>query len=138
MPNISKRRLEKEQLEKLFSHWYTHVAGLDIEGTEQFFSALLGPEEQIMLAKRFAAIVMLMQGRSGYKIWNDLDLSPSTVENIKEKYKAGQYDSIRIEMEKRGIGVLDILETIDSILHLGGILPRYNYIPKRKNQNDTL
>ncbi len=131
MPNISKRKLDEYQLECIFTQWYQHISGLDADNAKLFFNALLGSEEQIMLAKRFAAIVMLMQGRSGYQIWNDLDLSPSTVENLREKFLAGHYEGIKIEMQKRQVKLSDILDAIDTILLLG-FLPAYSHVPRRK------
>jgi uncharacterized protein YerC len=125
MPKVSKERLPQQdetslfiQLTRLFSN------KSDIE-TQGILSDLLGYEEKLMLAKRFAVIVMLWKKQSLYSISKKLHVSTSTVARIQDNYKQGLYASIIEALDTSGPSVMQILKTIDGILHLGGILPHY-------------
>ena len=87
---------------------------------------VLGEEEQVMLAKRLAVIVLLLEQKSLYSIAHSLKLSPATAQRIKENFDTGQYHTIVKQLQTSKRNYYMILEMLDSILHVGGILPHYN------------
>jgi uncharacterized protein YerC len=68
MTNISKNPLSADELERLFFQLNTTIATLNKQGAHDFLHDLLGTEERIMLAKRFAIIVMITENYSTYSI----------------------------------------------------------------------
>lgn len=125
MTNISKNPLTTTQLENLFDQMSAVFANTSKKHVHDILSDLLGHEEKIMLAKRLAAIVLLARNRSIYFTANSLHLSTATVAKLEDQMICGQFTHITSLFEKKSKGVAEILETIDSILHLGGILPHY-------------
>ncbi len=98
---------------------------LSIVQTGEFLEALLGPEEQLMLAKRLAIIVMIHEGYSLYKISDSLKVSPATASKIKFYYDQDHYAPILTALKNNKPVYLAIIQSIDSMLTLGGHLPRY-------------
>ncbi|MAZ56225.1 hypothetical protein CL653_00330 [bacterium] len=125
MVHVSKTTLKKKDLQKLFSQLNETVGRLNKQQSEDFLSTLLGEEEKIMLAKRLSAILMLAHGQSTYRVTEVLKLSSSTLKIYKSKLDDGKYDLLLTAIRKQKKGYLELLETIDSILHLGGALPHY-------------
>ena len=62
-----------------------------------------------------------------------LKLSPATTQKIKRQLEEGQNDQTILILGKNKKDYFVILETLDSILHLGGILPHYNGIDRYKH-----
>ena len=92
MTNISKNILDSKtesKLRKQFSKFFSDQIPSELEN---LFSDLLTQSEQIMLIKRLAVIVLLIEGQSIYSIPKTLQMSVSTVRDIKSKYKLGKYD----------------------------------------------
>lgn len=79
-----------------------------------------------MLAKRLAAIVLLIEGMSLYKVSDTLKVSSSTAKQIKSKLDQGDFAHIINTLGKDKNKYFVALEAIDNILHLGGILPHRN------------
>tara|TARA_B100000745_G_scaffold299776_1_gene251453 strand:- start:457 stop:882 length:426 start_codon:yes stop_codon:yes gene_type:complete len=125
MVNISKESLCQKDLHRLFTQLNSTVGRLSAKQSEDFLSGLLGTEEKVMLAKRLAAIIMLVHGQSIYRVATSLKVSTSTSKNYKNQLKSGQYDLLLNSITKQKKRYLELLETIDSILHLGGALPHY-------------
>ena len=94
MTHVSKQQLSPKHQEQLFIQLSKVAALLNKTTAPGFFDDLLGPEEKIMLAKRMAVIVMLMEGNSSYRIWQLLKMSPSTTEKIRLNYELGKYEHI--------------------------------------------
>lgn len=125
MTNISKRRLPKKKTKQLFMQLSLLMAQSTTKNTELLLSDLLGYEERTMLAKRLAAIIMLQRGASIYKTSDSLKISTATAAKIEQKLADGEYVHLVTLIKKNSASIIDILETIDSILHLGGMLPHY-------------
>jgi len=119
MAHVSKLQLKKEHLEQLFGQLNRIIGKLDHNSSEDFFSELLGKEEQIMLAKRFAAIVMLIEENSIYRISQLLLMSPSTVERIKLNLELGRYRTITLLLKKNKRGYEQFWTTLEIILRAG-------------------
>lgn len=123
MVHLNKNKLTKSQEDQLFTQLGSFLGKLDKPSTQTCLKELLGKEERMMLAKRLATIILLLEAYSEYKISRILKLSPSTVNKVSENLKLGNYNSILQALGKSKVNYALILETIDSILHLGGILP---------------
>lgn len=85
----------------------------------------MGTEEKILLAKRLAAIIMLNQGQSIYKVSGTLKISTSTAKGFKSRLDSSAYDRLLKVLARDKNKFLELIDTIDSILHLGGVLPHY-------------
>lgn len=125
MVNVSKVPLSKRKLAELFAQLNGAIGRLDSRKSELFLASFLGPEEKIMLAKRLAAIIMLHHGQSLYRVADALKVSPTTAKNYKRALQQGTYDELFRALQKRKASYVELIETIDSILHLGGALPHY-------------
>ena len=133
MPNISKKKLPDGDLIQLFLQLNKTISQLKITDTNDFLQNLLGKEERVMLAKRFAIIIMITEGFSTYQIAQKLLVSSSTVHTIHTKHKQGKYDQLLSYLQQNKKSYLNIWETLDSILHLGGTLPHYNGLDRYKS-----
>ena len=133
MVRLNKNHLTDTQLNKLFSQLNQTPSDLSPTETNLFLSDLLGKEERIMLAKRLGIIVLLIEGYSLYKIARILKVSSATAKKIKLALDNGNLDNILKSLGKNKQDYFTILSTIDSILHLGGILPHYNGLDRHKH-----
>ena len=125
MARIAKRKLKEQHRRELYTQLADTVGTLTAAQADSFLSELLGPEEKIMIAKRLAIIVMINERYSLYRIAETLCVSSATAEKIKARHETGAYTHVVTLLQKNKKGYLSILQTIDSILHLGGILPHY-------------
>jgi uncharacterized protein YerC len=132
MVRLNRNKLSQDQLEGLFQQFNKTLGKLSDQKTGYFISELLGKEERIMLAKRLAIIILLLEKKSLYRIGDILKISPTTAEKIKYKLDTGEFENIIKILGKDKKEYLSILETLDSILHLGGILPHYNGLDRYK------
>ncbi|MEZ4195024.1 MAG: hypothetical protein R3B53_01330 [Candidatus Paceibacterota bacterium] len=104
---------------------------------DNFLSELLGYEERVMIAKRLACLILILEGISPYKASLILKISPSTADKVQKSIEAKNYDGIIKLLAKNTKNYRSILDTIDSILHLNGILPHYNGLDRYKNLPKT-
>lgn len=126
MVRLNKNTLTEKQLNNLFKQFVTIVAPKQPTESTRILKEILGSEEQIMIAKRIAIIVLLLEGKSLYAISNMLKISPSTAEKVQNNLANDCYEAIIQRLHHSKKDYFAILNTIDSILHLGGILPHYN------------
>jgi Trp operon repressor len=133
MVRLNKNNLSKKQTDELFTQLAKVISPSDSTQAELILSKLLGTEERIMLAKRMAVVILLAEGVSRYKISQILKLSQSTVDTVFDKSKEGHFDVVlrRIACTKKDYFVF--LDVLDSILHLGGILPHRNGLDRYKH-----
>lgn len=130
MVRLNKCALEPNQINDLLSELAKVLSPKQSARAYAICSEILGKEEQIMVAKRLAAIVLLLEDFSCYKISRTLKLSESTVSQISHKLTEGEYETIVQSLGKSKTDYFAILNAIDSVLHLGGILPHYNGIDR--------
>ena len=123
MVNVNKNELSQKDLTLLFRRFDTTLARLDCDATTIFLTELLGKEERLTLAKRLTAIVLTHEGYSEYRVSRVLKLSPTTAGTISTKMRAGAYDGMIRLLTRKKSNYLELLNAIDSILHLGGLLP---------------
>jgi uncharacterized protein YerC len=126
MTNISKTPLSDKQQAQLFTQLSVCLSKLPRKTMDTFLSDLLGYEERIMLAKRLAAVTMLIQGQTLYKIATTLHISPATARSLALRLEAGEFSSITQVLKKDKHAFVQLLETLDNILHVGGLMPHYN------------
>lgn len=125
MVRLNKNFLTDQQLDKLFSQFSKLLNYKDQDRVDDILGEILGPEERIMIAKRLAIIILLMEGKSLYSISRNLKISPATAQKIKFGVDTNRYQNILRKLGKSKTDYFAILDAIDSILHLGGILPHY-------------
>ena len=125
--------MSEADLSNLFSQLNNIIAQLDTSSVNDFLHDLLGKEERIMLAKRLTIVIMITESFSSYQIAKKLKVSTSTVESIRTKHKNGSFDRLLHILGKDKKMYMNLWETLDNILHLGGILPHYNGLDRYKN-----
>ncbi len=123
MVNVNRNALPEKELLALLKQFDALLAKLDHKHTELFLNELLGEEERLTIVKRFVAIMLLHNGISEYKTALILKLSPTTTGRIATGIEDGLYKNTIGLLQKNKKNYLAIIHTIDSILHLGGILP---------------
>lgn len=111
--------MPKEDLKKIYQQLHSIVGKLNKNSSSQFFNDLLGPEEQIMLTKRLAAVVMFIEGNSSYRVWQLLKISPSTAEHIRLDYEHGRYSNIEKILTKNKKGYEQFWRTLEVVLQAG-------------------
>jgi len=120
MTNVNTTGLTEEDLQEIYERFNTLVAKLDTSNTSNFFSALLGPEEKIMLTKRLAAVVMYTQGFTSYRISHVLAISPSTSDRIWQDYKAGRYKGVIDTLKRQKADYTKFWKTLE-VISRGGL-----------------
>ncbi len=123
MVNVNRNTLKKDELERLIHRFDKTVSKMDCGQTTMFFDELLGQEERLTLAKRLAAIILLLEDYSEYKTAKLLKLSPTTTDKIARQINNGSFAGIISILGKSKNDYFAILKVIDDILHLGGVLP---------------
>ncbi len=137
MTNISKKSLSPDQENGLFEQLAKAFASKSDSAISGLLMQLLGREERIMLAKRFAAILLIHHKQSSYFIAQTLCLSPTTVGLLLERYDLGEYSKLVQMYKKPTPALLEMFDTLDHLLHLGGILPRYKAYESSKQKRLT-
>lgn len=136
MVYVNRNELNKDDLSLLLLQFDTVLGKLDKAESSTLFNELLGPEERITFAKRLAAIILLNEGMSEYRTAKVLKLSPTTTGKISHQLFSGTYKGTVQLLRKNKRNYLSILETIDSMLHLGGILPHRVGLERYRNLNN--
>jgi hypothetical protein len=140
MTRLNRNELTPSELSSLLSHFDHTLSKLNESGMHTVLAELLGREERVMLAKRLTAIVLLYEGYSRYRVSRLLKLSETTTSTILKRIDEGSYDGIIRLLTRKKLAYDDLLNTIFSILHLGGILPqrvgldRHRSIEQRRAQ----
>jgi uncharacterized protein YerC len=135
MVHLNKARLRESELERLYQQLDKSLSGLSSKKIGLFLTELLGPEERLMLAKRTATIIMLTRGYSFYRISESLKVGLATTSRLNEKLAQGRYDNLLKLLRKNKTDYTALLDIIESILTVGGIMPkrtgldRYRHIP---------
>lgn len=119
MTNISKNVLAQKDMDRLFDQLNVITSKLDKRLSRSFFDNLLGPEEKIMLVKRLAAVVMLIERNSSYRVWKSLKISPTTAEYIRKDYENGRYVDIEKIITKDKADYEKFWKTLEVVLRGG-------------------
>lgn len=94
MVHLSKQPLKVKFSKKIFKQLTKLTALSNKDNSTLFLEGLLTPSEQIMIAKRLAAVILLHGGRTPYEVALLLHMSQSTIGIMKEQYDAGQYAGV--------------------------------------------
>lgn len=119
MTNVSKKKLPEKEFDNLYKEFNVFIGALNVSASSAFFNDLLGKEEKVMLVKRLAAVMMFIEGNSSYRVWQLLQLSPSTAEKIRLDYERGRYTRIEKLFKKRSHDYQKFWETLEVILNAG-------------------
>lgn len=131
---LSKNRLNEAQREQLIVQLTDVLGKLNKSQAHDFYFELFGYEEKEIFAKRLAIILMLNEKRTSYSIAQRLKVSETTVAKLYDRYLRGEFKHIIETLTKSKKNYIAVLDIIDSILTVGGIMPHRNYVinPKRK------
>ena len=112
MTNITRRKADTKDFFKAKQELVRILSDNKALSTH-FVDELLTESEQVMLIKRFAAILMYKQGYSSYRVWNTLHVSPSTAERIYDNLYQDRYENLERALTiKRASGLLSLIEDI--------------------------
>jgi Trp operon repressor len=113
MSQVSKRKLKKEDFEKIY---YQMIKIFSKTGSKKdsgkFLKEFFYTTEKIMLAKRLAIIFMVMEKIPDRKIAKMLSVSTSTIGRIIDKYTRGDYEYISSLINKNRSDFWDIFGVI--------------------------
>lgn len=126
MVRLNSTQLSKQQTDQLWLQLIEIISPKQPSHTTRVLHEVLGREEQIMIAKRIAAAVLITEGVTPYRIANKLKLSQTTIHSIRKKVEHGGYAHTLSSITRNKKEYVTFLDTLDTILHLGGILPHYN------------
>ena len=125
MPHVSSKKIKENVLKNIHRLLLQQFARVGTTSAAHVFAEeFLTPTEQVMLAKRFATIIMLEKGYSYGDIDRTLGVSSSTIARAWKKKENGQYDGILTQcFPKRGRGSRKgkELESILEVLFRGGL-----------------
>jgi uncharacterized protein YerC len=130
MVRLNKNSLNNQQLEKLVQQLNVTFGKSNEAQVDQLITGLLGYEERIMIAKRLGVILLLQQDYNPYTVSKILNMSPSTIGRIQTELRSGNYEPALKVIKKDHESYQAILQTIDSILSVGGIMPHYGQKPR--------
>lgn len=83
MSQVSKVKLDKELEHELYKQfWYSLAKINNSAKSSDFFSDMLTDTEKLMLAKRFAAAILIIRGKSPTEIRSAIRLAYSTIGSI--------------------------------------------------------
>jgi len=119
MSHISKNQLSQKSCRRLFSELVKIVSPKNVNSAKYILGDLFTETEKIMLAKRLAAILMIAEKVSLYKIATRLKLSTSTVDRMRKNYAEGAYDELLKELHKKKIEKEKLWELIELIARAG-------------------
>ncbi|MCR4285685.1 MAG: Trp family transcriptional regulator [Candidatus Kaiserbacteria bacterium] len=119
MTHISKKRLTKKTQDGLFTQFVDLTASVKKTEQSKIFEALLTETELIMITKRLAIVLLLLEGRSTYAIAKTLAVSDSTVRLVRGAYRIGHYDSIIAVLRKKSFDRDAFWDTLEKILQCG-------------------
>jgi len=139
MVNVSKRPLNQKLESRLYSQLSNLIAKANKKTSAFVIEDLLTDAERIMLAKRFATILMLSESCPKQTIAELLKMSRTTVVKIEKDYKRGEYTSVLRVVHTHAKSEKDeVFRTIEVILRLG--MPprgkdRWKWLDKHLGQN---
>ncbi|MCA9363473.1 hypothetical protein KC851_04085 [Candidatus Kaiserbacteria bacterium] len=123
MARISKQKLNDKVAKEIWQQLKETVGRLSGDQSGPFLEGLLGKNEQIMLAKRLAAIVLIHEGHSDYAIAHTLKISSATAGKLRANYQSEQYKKVISGIKKNKADYAAFVDDLIDIIHLG--LPRY-------------
>ena len=87
MAQVSRREVHKEVWERIFDLYLSTLSSLNKRELEAFLEDFYTPTEKIMLAKRFACIILLAKEKDYRTIMETLKVTPATVARMSLRLK---------------------------------------------------
>ncbi len=119
MAHIGKEKLDKGEFERLFGRLVQVCADATERDAHPLLHGLLTDTEQVMLTKRFAAVLMYHEGYSCYVVERTLKISSSTALRIRKAYKTGRYRPLVAVFDKGKVNREEFWRTLEVLLRLG-------------------
>jgi uncharacterized protein YerC len=119
MPHISSKKLNPVLSDELLHEFVRYVRKGSRANATAFLNSLLTATEQVMLAKRIAAIAMLHDGCSVYRIAQSLTMSTSTISRMHDAHKQGAYAPVTKVMKMNKQEREEFWKLIEKILRAG-------------------
>ncbi len=125
MPRISKFKLDKDIQRAILKQFWSSIAMIQNESyASAFFSDLLTSTEEMMLAKRLAAAILIVRGKSATQIKDSIHLSYTTIGSVASWVKNAKPQTQKILLnfskQKDWEEILDKIEAM-----LDKLPPRY-------------
>ena len=118
MVNVSKKELDKKTAEKIHAHLLRTITKLKQPQGIHLLEELLTPSEQIMLAKRLAALFLLAENIPPYRVSRLLKLSSSTAAQFAQEIEEGKHKNItRVVRKKQDRDTF--LASLETVLRAG-------------------
>ncbi len=102
MTNVTKKKLNSPEYKTAQKELIKLLAN-NKKLSQGFVNELLTESEQVMLIKRFAAILMFQKEYSPYRVWNTLHMSPSTADRIYQQFQDGNFDNLITSIPHKNI-----------------------------------
>jgi len=120
MSQVSKVKLDKELESELYKQfWYSLGKINNSQKSADFFSDILTDTERLMLAKRFAAAILIIRGKSPTEIRSTIRLAYSTIGSISSWIKNAKPATKNIlESLSKEKNLDSIFDKIDEILEV--------------------
>ena len=125
MVRVSVENLSEQQLHKLDEQLVQAFTNCSDQQVGDILLMLLGREERIMLAKRYAAILLLEKGHSIGQTARSLDMGIATASRIRSDLVTGRYRPLVTVFEESKLDLDTVLSGLEKVLRLGGVLPMY-------------
>ncbi len=118
MPHVSRIDIDKKLETELFESLETALGKLSKAETKEFLLSFLSPTEKLMLAKRFAIIILLKENVSSTTIANTLHVTLETVARtrLKSQLTGNGYEIALKKLENEKF----IKDFKDSLLKIAG------------------
>lgn len=126
MARISKQKLNIEKQSQLISQLTDVLGRINKQQATNFISEFFGEEERLMIAKRLAIIALIHEKRPLHRIATHLHVSETTVANLHKRYKQEEFSNTIRALTKNKTDYKKFIDLLDSILTVGGIMPRRN------------
>ena len=125
MVRVSVENLSEQQLRELDDQLVQAFTDCSGKQVGDLLLILLGREERIMLAKRYAAILLLQKGHSIRQVGRSLDMGIATASRIRADLETGRYRPLVTVFEESKLDLDTVLSGLEKVLRLGGALPMY-------------
>ena len=139
MVNVTKDPLNKKLEQKLFVQFSALIAKANVKTSSTVVEGLLTEAEHMMLAKRFAIILMIHEGCPKRMIARVLKVSRTTVQRIEDECTRGEHRVLlRVVGKYAEKERQEMWETIEVVLRLG--MPpmgkdRWKWLDKHMGRN---
>ncbi len=125
MSKVSRFKLDEDIESAIFKQFWSSIAKInDVSKASEFFSDLLTETEELMLAKRLAAAILLVRGKKATEIKNSIHLTYTTIGSVASWVKNAKPKTKEVLLAfSKEKDWEEIIDTIDALLDK--LPPRY-------------